>query len=95
VRGTLANHLAALGADRAHAVLAPDTRGGYSVSIRAPRASPTGAVALARGFAAGGGREAAAGIDHLPATALEGFIERFEIAFSAPSALGPRDHGTL
>lgn len=91
VRGTLANHLVALGADRARAVLAPDGRGGYTVSIRAPRASPTGAVALAREFAAGGGREAAAGIDHLPAAALDAFIERFEAAFSAPSALGPRD----
>jgi len=95
VRGTLANHLAALGADRAHAVLAPDARGGYSVSIRAPRTAPTGAVALARGFAAGGGREAAAGIDHLPAAALERFIEQFEAAFSAPSALGPRDQRAL
>ena len=86
VRGTLANHLAALGAERAQAVLAPDSRGGYTVSIRAPRASPTGAAALAREFAGGGGREAAAGIDHLPAAALETFSERFEAAFGAPSA---------
>ncbi|MGH8700525.1 MAG: hypothetical protein ACREVR_05020 [Burkholderiales bacterium] len=95
VRGALANHLAVLGADRAQAVLAPDARGGYAVSIRAPRAWPTGAVAFARKFAAGGGRETAAGIDHLPAAALDKFIERFEAAFSAPSAPDPRDRKAL
>ena len=79
--GTLANWLAARAPDRAHAVLTPDSCGGYRVSIRAPRASPTGALALARGFETGGGREAAAGIDHLPAGELAAFIERFDAAF--------------
>jgi hypothetical protein len=90
VIGTLANRLAALRPERAHAVLAPGAPGGYAVSIRAPRASPTGAAALAREFS-GGGREAAAGIDHLPATAVERFIARFETAFGASSAAPPHD----
>jgi len=81
VSGTLANWLAARAPDRAHAVLTPDSHGGYGVSIRAPRAAPTGALALARGFETGGGREAAAGIDHLPAGELAAFIEQFDAAF--------------
>jgi hypothetical protein len=81
VSGTFANDLAARAPDHAHAVLVPRPDDGYGVSIRAPRAAPTGCAALAREFATGGGREAAAGIDHLPADALERFIARFRTAF--------------
>jgi hypothetical protein len=81
VIGTLANHLAERAPERAHAVLAPVSGGGYSVSIRAPRAAPTGAVRLARAFPTGGGREAAAGIDVLPPSALESFVAAFARAF--------------
>jgi hypothetical protein len=81
VSGTLANWLADRGPDRAHAVLTPNARGGYQVSLRAPRSSPTGALALAHRFATGGGREAAAGIDHLPARDLAAFIAEFDAAF--------------
>jgi hypothetical protein len=84
VSGTFANDLAARAPDRAHAVLVPCPNDGYGVSIRAPRAAPTGCAALAREFATGGGREAAAGIDCLPTDALEQFIERFLAAFPAP-----------
>jgi hypothetical protein len=94
VRGAFASHLAALHPDRAHAVLVPESDGAYDVSIRAPRASPTGAAALAREFATGGGREAAAGIDHLPAARLEQFIERFDAAFGGPGAIDPADRRT-
>jgi hypothetical protein len=38
---------------------------------------------LAREFATGGGREAAAGIDQLPAEGLQRFVERFRAAFRA------------
>ena len=79
--GTLANDLAAGATDRAHAVLVPCANDGYRVSIRAPRTAPKGCASLARVFASGGGREAAAGIDHLPAAELERFIERFRTAF--------------
>ena len=82
VSGVFANHLAARQPDRAHAVVVPNARGRhYSVSIRAPHAKPTGAVALARSFATGGGREAAAGIDQLSAETLTAFIDQFEAAF--------------
>ena len=81
VSGTFANHLAAARPDRAHAVLVPDAHGGYRVSIRAPSSAPNGASDLARAFATGGGREAAAGIDHLPAGEVEAFIGAFDRAF--------------
>lgn len=84
ISGAFANHLAASRPERAHAVVVPDSAGGYSVSLRAPRAAPTGAVALARRFAGGGGREAAAGIDSLPEAALDALVAQFEAAFAAP-----------
>ena len=81
VSGTSANDLAAREPDRAFAVLVPCSDGGYRVSIGAPRAAPTGCAALAREFATGGGREAAAGIDQLPAEKLQRFVERFQSVF--------------
>ena len=81
VSGTFANDLATREPDRAHAVLVPGANGGYAVSIRAPRAAPTGCAALAREFATGGGREAAAGIDRLPAEEVPRLIERFHAVF--------------
>lgn len=76
VSGTFAHALAAESPQRAHAVLTPDRRDGYTVSVRAPRARPQGADSLCREFG-GGGRSGAAGIDHLPVRALEDFIARF------------------
>jgi hypothetical protein len=81
VNGTFANHLAQCQPDRAHALLVPNPVGSYRVNIRAPVAAPTGASRLARAFATGGGREAAAGIDDLPAAKLDEFIERFAQAW--------------
>jgi len=83
VSGTFANELAARTPERAHAVLVADPSGAHRVSIRAPRTAPAGCAALAREFATGGGREAAAGIDRLPAADLERFLERFRAAFPA------------
>lgn len=76
VSGSFAHALAARSPQRAHAVLTPNARGGYVVSVRAPHAQPQGADRFCREFG-GGGRSGAAGIDHLPATALEDFIARF------------------
>ncbi len=83
VNGVFANELARARADRAHAILV-DTGDGYVVSVRAPRADPRGADVLCRGFATGGGRAAAAGINLLPAAELAWFVESFERAFGTP-----------
>lgn len=82
VRGAFGNELANEFPDAAHAILTPNAQGGYTVSVRAPLATPRGADLLCRQFATGGGRTAAAGIDHLPQDQLPEFVRRFDQAFS-------------
>jgi hypothetical protein len=82
VSGVLANLLAQRAPERATAVLSPNSKGGLQVSVRAPLARPTGAAALCLQFPTGGGREAAAGINHLPQDQLERFTERFVSHFA-------------
>ncbi len=81
VIGAFANHLALSHPDRAVAVVAPSSRGGYVVSVRAPRGHAKGAAGLCRDYPTGGGRHEAGGIDHLPAEALSEFAHRFESYF--------------
>ena len=81
IRGTLANALADRFSHLAHAVLTPNAEGGYTVSVRAPKAQPAGADALCRKFATGGGRVGAAGINHLPREALGTFVRALDEAF--------------
>ncbi|MCA1971432.1 MAG: hypothetical protein LDL44_01215 [Caenispirillum sp.] len=77
--GVFANRLAAAHPARAVAVLTARPAGGYVVSVRAPKTRPEGADALCRQFESGGGRKAAAGINHLP----ESEVNRFLAAFAA------------
>ena len=77
VSGVYGNQLANTNPDRAHAVLTTRSNGGFSVSVRAPLNNKCGAATLCRRFATGGGREAAAGIDNLPAEQLSAFLETF------------------
>lgn len=77
VSGVFGNLLARREPARAHAVLTEKQDGGYQVSVRAPLQRREGADTFCRQFATGGGRAAAAGINHLPRTELEGFIEAF------------------
>lgn len=81
VRGAFANELANQSPDLAHAILTPDDRGGYAISLRAPLARPTGADALCRRFATGGGRRSAAGINHLSHDGLPAFLRALEQAY--------------
>ena len=81
VRGAFANELAHRSPDLAHAILTPDDRDGFAVSLRAPLARPTGADALCRQFATGGGRRSAAGINHLPHDGLPAFLRELERAY--------------
>ena len=81
VRGVLANELAQEYPNIAHAVLTRDAEGGYTVSVRAPLSAKAGADALCRQFATGGGRVAAAGINHLPEDQLPEFVRQLDRAF--------------
>lgn len=77
VRGVFGNEIANAAPNLAHAVLTGNAAGGYTVSVRAPRARPTGADALCRPFG-GGGRAAAAGIEHLPKERFHEFVRCLE-----------------
>lgn len=78
VSGVYSNDLTNLYPNRAHGVLTAKANGNYLVSVRAPLNSKQGAVALCRQFPTGGGREAAAGINDLPADMLPAFIDAFK-----------------
>jgi hypothetical protein len=77
VSGTLANRLARAAPQRAHALLSPNGSGGLQVSVRAPLERPRGAAAFCLEYPTGGGREAAAGINHLPMHEAGAFADRF------------------
>jgi hypothetical protein len=81
VSGVLANELAGAHPERAHALVTERPDGDLVVSVRAPLADRRGADALCRQFPTGGGRQAAAGINQLPADRYPEFVERFREAF--------------
>ena len=81
VIGTFADRLASIEPHRAHAVITPRTDGAFVVSVRSPRGGKLRAVDFCRGFATGGGRAAAAGIDRLPDEKLEPFVAAFDAAW--------------
>ena len=76
VSGVLGNQLTQEHPDRAHAILT-QRKGGYLVSVRAPLNRRTGADDVCRSFETGGGRSAAAGINHLPESDVPRFIQVF------------------
>ena len=80
VRGTFANRLALAAPARAHAVLTPAADGFWTVSVRAPLASPFGADRFCRRFN-GAGRAGAAGIARLPCAAFDAFVAAFREAY--------------
>ena len=81
VSGVYSNDLTNQNPNRAHAVLTAKSNGSYLVSVRAPLNNKQGASALCRQFPTGGGREAAAGINDLPADMLESFINALKQAY--------------
>lgn len=82
VSGVFANQLAQGAPGRAHAVLTRLRQGGYLVSVRSPLDRPAGADDLCRNFPSGGGRQAAAGINHLPEDQFDRFRREFEASFT-------------
>ncbi|MFP3873667.1 MAG: acetyltransferase [Thiohalophilus sp.] len=81
VSGIYANDLAQRYPDRAHAMLSIRPEGGFLVSVRAPLNNRRGADELCRQFDTGGGRKAAAGINHLPEAQYDAFVRAFKTAF--------------
>lgn len=82
ISGVYGNRLAVAAPAQAHAVLTAKPDGGYLVSVRAPLAAKAGADVLCSQFDTGGGRKAAAGINHLPEAELGRFIAAFYTVFS-------------
>lgn len=82
VVGVWANELSRKSPEQAHLILCPDGAGTQTVSLRAPRINPHGASAFCRRYPEGGGREAAAGINHLPESLVSDLIEDFDRNFS-------------
>ena len=80
ISGMFGNQLAQEDPDRAHAILT-EQEGGFLVSIRAPISTRSGADTLALQFETGGGRAAAAGINHLQTCDIDRFVEAFRKAF--------------
>lgn len=80
VSGVYGNALAQDFPKRAHAVMTRKD-GGYVVSVRAPLTNRSGADTLCLQFETGGGRSAAAGINHLPDADLSTFVTAFRSAF--------------
>ncbi|TVO73473.1 DHH family phosphoesterase [Sedimenticola selenatireducens] len=74
VSGALGNQLTNADPDRAHAVLTGNHQGGYLVSVRAPLSKRSGADEVCGMFPTGGGRAAAAGINHLPLDSYDEFV---------------------
>ena len=82
VSGVFSNDLANQHPDRAHAVLTHTPAGDYQVSVRAPLNNKMKADELCASFPTGGGRKAAAGINHLPISELPSFISKFNDTYS-------------
>ncbi len=81
ISGVYGNQLAQDYPHRAHAIL---TRSGdgYVVSVRAPVLQRQGADTLCMQFETGGGRAAAAGINHLNEQDIDRFIQAFTAQFA-------------
>jgi len=82
VSGVFSNQLANDNRARGHALLTVKPNGNYLVSVRAPLNNKKGAAALCMQFPTAGGREAAAGINDLPADMLAKFLDQLKKAFS-------------
>jgi hypothetical protein len=77
VSGVFSNNLANQFPDRAHAVVTHTPAADYQISVRAPLNNKVKADDLCASFPTGGGRKAAAGINHLPKSELAAFINKF------------------
>ena len=82
VSGVFSNDLVRAYPGRAHAVLTERDDDSFLVSVRAPFARRTGAEKVCSQFETGGGREAAAGINRLPAGDLDRLVKALAAEYS-------------
>ena len=76
ISGVYGNELANNNPSKAIIVLTRNEDDSYRVSLRAPIANKQGAGSICAQFDTGGGREAAAGINHLPSEALTELLHK-------------------
>ena len=81
VSGVFANLKAREKKEAAHALIAHNADSTLRISVRAPLNDRKNADTLCLRFPTGGGRAAAAGINHLPAEMLDEFISAFQSTF--------------
>ncbi|HYD62065.1 MAG TPA: acetyltransferase [Noviherbaspirillum sp.] len=81
--GVLANERIRNAPGQALAILSPKSGGGFSVSVRTPRAAASSAADFCRRFETGGGRQSAGGINHLPDTGVDSFVAAFDACYAA------------
>jgi len=77
ISGLLANKLHEEQREFSFAVLTPKTTGGYVVSVRSAHPEAKPASEFCSSFPQGGGRQLAAGINHLDVAEVEQFFRRF------------------
>ncbi|TLU67676.1 DHH family phosphoesterase [Thalassotalea litorea] len=75
VSGVFGNDLANQSPDKAHAVFTKNIDDSYTVSVRAPLNNKQGADEVCIQFPTGGGRAGAAGVNALPESQVEQFIQ--------------------
>ena len=78
ISGNFSNQQARLRPDVAHAMITHNPDGSLRISVRAPLNDRKNADVLCKQFPGGGGRAAAAGINSLPQTSLDTFLETFQ-----------------
>lgn len=81
--GVLANELMLKSPSNAFALLSPNAGGDYTVSVRVPATTQTGAGDFCRMFDTGGGRRLAGGINRLPSCDIDAFAEQFEAQYGS------------
>ncbi|MRJ42976.1 MULTISPECIES: DHH family phosphoesterase [Idiomarina] len=83
ISGTLGNDLAHANPDKAIVIATPNADGcTLTISLRAPKSNLQGAGDICSGFATGGGRAGAAGVNALPMEQLDLFINAVTLAYS-------------
>ncbi len=83
ISGTYGNILAAQNRDKAIVIVSNNLHDGLTISLRAPKSNPYDAADICSQFVTGGGRESAAGINALPVSELNRFVQLVSQTYSS------------